>query len=79
MTPKVDEENLAELDGIVAGMKAAGIATTRDEIIAYNAQLEFEGYWWPQEKKRLADDKTAPAKERCSAFSPPARGRRITA
>lgn len=68
MTPKVDAENLAELDGIVAGLKAAGIATTRDEIVAYNAQLEFEGYWWPQEKKRLADEKTAPAKERCSAF-----------
>ena len=68
MTPKVDPENLAEIDGIVAGMNARGISTTRDEIIAYNAQLEFEGYWWPQEKKRLADEKTAPNRERCSAF-----------
>lgn len=72
LTPKVDPENLAELDGIVAGMKAAGIQTTRDELVAYNAQLEFEGYWWPLEKKRLADappnPHLEPAKDRCSAF-----------
>jgi hypothetical protein len=68
MTPKVDAENLAEIDGIVAGLRAAGVETTRDEMVAYNAQLEFEGYWWPQEKKRLADAKPEPAKERCSAF-----------
>jgi hypothetical protein len=68
MTPKVDAENLAEIDGIVAGMKAAGIPTTRDEIVAYNAQLEFEGYWWPKEKKRLEDDHANAIKERCSAF-----------
>lgn len=68
MTPKVDVENLAEIDGIVAGLKAAGRTTTRDEMVAYNAQLELEGYWWPQEKKRLADEKTTPARERCSAF-----------
>jgi hypothetical protein len=68
MTPKVDAENLAELDGIVAGLKAAGVATTRDEMVAYNAQIEFEGYWWPQEKKRLADEKPVPPKDRCSAF-----------
>ncbi len=72
LTPKVDAENLAELDGIVAGMKAAGIQTTRDEMVAYNAQLEFEGYWWPLEKKRLADappnPHLEPVKDRCSAF-----------
>lgn len=68
MTPKVDAENLAEIDGIVAGLGAAGIETTRDEVVAYNAQLEFEGYWWPQEKKRLADEHAAAIQERCSAF-----------
>ncbi len=68
MTPKVDAENLAEIDGIVAGLSAAGIQTTRDEVVTYNAQLEFEGYWWPKEQKRLADAHAAAVQERCSAF-----------
>jgi hypothetical protein len=42
MTPKVDAEDLEEIDGIVAGLRAAGVASSRDEIVAYNAQLEFE-------------------------------------
>jgi hypothetical protein len=68
LTGKIDPENLAELDGIVAGMHAAGVETTRDEMVAYNAQLEFEGYWWPLEKKRLGDTRIEPAQDRCSAF-----------
>jgi hypothetical protein len=68
LTPKVDPENLAELDGIVAGMRAAGKETSRDEMVAYNAQLEFEGYWWPLEKKHLGDTRPEPAQDRCSAF-----------
>ena len=28
-TPKVDSENLAEIDGIAEGMKAAGVVTTK--------------------------------------------------
>jgi hypothetical protein len=68
LTGKVDAENLAELDGMVAGMQAAGIETTRDEMVAYNAQLEFESYWWPMEKKHLGDARIEPAQDRCSAF-----------
>jgi len=33
-TPKVDIENITEINGIVEGMKAAGVITTRDEIVA---------------------------------------------
>lgn len=68
VTPKVDAENLAEIDGLVAGLKAADVETTRDEMVAYNAQLEFEGYWWPLEKKNLPETRSEPAKDRCSAF-----------
>ena len=68
LTPKVDGENLQELDGIVAGLEAAGIQTTRNEMVAYNAQLEFEAYWWPSEKKHLGDVRPPPAQDRCSAF-----------
>ena len=38
---KIDKENLAELDGIVEGMQAAGVPSSRAEIIAYNAYLEL--------------------------------------
>ena len=33
---KIDAENLAEMDGIVEGLPAAGVPTSRDEIVAYN-------------------------------------------
>ena len=44
---KIDEENLAEIDAIVDGMRIAGVSSTRDELVAYNAYLELLGYWWP--------------------------------
>src|SRR3954465_8303852 len=34
--PKIDRESLEEIDGIAAGMRAAGVETTRAELIAYN-------------------------------------------
>lgn len=68
LTPKADPESLAEIDGLVGGLRAAGVQTTRNEMIAYNGQIEFEGYWWPQEKKRMAESKPEPPKEHCSAF-----------
>jgi Phospholipase B len=66
--PKVDPENLAEIDGIVEGMKAAGVATTRREMITCNAFFELNWYWWPQEKKRLGDTSPPPPKQSCSSF-----------
>jgi len=42
-TPKVDSEYLAEIDGIVEGLKAAGVSTSMDEVVAYNAF--FELFW----------------------------------
>jgi len=50
---KIDKENLAELDGIVEGLQAAGIPSSRAEIIAYNGYLELGWYWWPQELKKI--------------------------
>jgi hypothetical protein len=40
-TPKVDAEDLAEIDGIVEGLRAAGVSTTRDEMIAYNGYFDL--------------------------------------
>ena len=67
-TPKVDEENLEEIDGIVEGMKAAGVVTTRDEIVTYNGFTELDGYWWPTVKDSISPNSPNPKKESCSSF-----------
>jgi hypothetical protein len=66
---KIDKENLAEIDGLVEGMIAAGIPSSRGEMIAYNAYLELSLYWWPQEIKKIkGDNKAKPPGQSCSAF-----------
>jgi hypothetical protein len=65
---KIDKENLAELDGIVEGMQAAGVPSSRAEIIAYNAYLELSWYWWPQQLKKIKDGKAKLGRQSCSAF-----------
>jgi hypothetical protein len=68
-TPKIDPEILAELDGLAEGARAAGIAVSRDDLLAYNGILELQGYWWPLELKRLKDAPLGPgARQSCSSF-----------
>lgn len=67
-TSKVDAEDIAEIDGIVEGMKAAGIPTSRDEIVTLNDFVELSGYWWPTIKDAIAPNSLIPAKESCSSF-----------
>jgi hypothetical protein len=67
-TPKIDTENMAEINGIVEGMKAAGILTTRDEIVAYNGYPELMNYWWPSVKDTISPNSPDPRKEKCSSF-----------
>jgi hypothetical protein len=70
VTPAVDPENREELLGIVDGLRAAGVVTTLDELTAYNACMELEGYWWPEIKKKMdgrATVVTAPPQS-CSSF-----------
>src|SRR5438067_2493073 len=66
--PKIDRENLDEIDGIVAGMRAAGVETTRAELIAYNGFFELNWYWWPKELKNIKEQTTPPQKQACSSF-----------
>jgi hypothetical protein len=66
---KIDPENLAELDGIAEGARAAGVKTSREEIIAYNGIIELSSYWWPTELKKIKDAPVPPAtRESCSSF-----------
>ncbi len=67
-TAKIDSENVKEIDGIVEGMKAAGISTTRDELVTYNGWKELLSYWWPTVKDSISPNTPEPMKESCSAF-----------
>jgi hypothetical protein len=67
--PKMDPENLAELDGIAEGARAAGFSASRGELIAYNGIFELQGYWWPMELKKIKDQPvTGAARQSCSSF-----------
>ncbi len=68
LTPKVDREDRAEIDGMVEGLKAAGVSTSRDEIVTLNAIIELSDYWWPKEKKKLQNDSKDAAEDHCSSF-----------
>ena len=67
-SPNVVGECLEEIDGIVEGMRAAGVATTRNEMIAYNGYIELMWYWWPEKKKEMESLAPEPRKESCSSF-----------
>lgn len=67
-TPKVDIENITEIKGIVEGMKAAGVSTTTDELVTYNAYMELLWYWWPTVKDKISPNSPDPAREGCSSF-----------
>lgn len=66
--PGVDAENLAEIDGMVEGLRIAGVDTSRHELVAYNGIIELSAYWWPKEKEKLQTDSPSPSKQSCSAF-----------
>jgi hypothetical protein len=66
---KVPPELLEEMEGIAAGFSKAGVPTTVDDVIGWNAWIELTGYWWPTVAAQYAA--AAPmgqAKSHCSAF-----------
>jgi hypothetical protein len=66
---KVTPELTEEMEGIAAGLSAAGVPTTLDDIIGWNAYQEMTGYWWPTVAGQYVND--APdgnRKSHCSAF-----------
>jgi Phospholipase B len=66
--PKVDPELLAEIDGIAEGMNAAGVAVTREDLVAYNDWFDLEGSWFPTVKKDVGSRASSLPKQSCSAF-----------
>ncbi len=68
LLPKIDDEDLDEIRGIVEGVEAAGDSTSVEDMIAYNGIIELEGYWWPEQKKKLEAASPDPRKDGCSSF-----------
>lgn len=66
-TPQIDKEFLEELQGITAGVSAAGINTSLNEILALNGYLELVSYWWPKARKKEPEGHSN-LKQHCSAF-----------
>ncbi len=66
--PRVEEEYRRELNGIVEGLKARGVALDVWDVTALNGFLEFSPYyiqWWEKRQGRPA---AARSRESCSAF-----------
>lgn len=66
---KITRELTAEMEGIAAGLTKAGMSTSFDDIIGWNAYMEITGYWWPTVAAQYTND--APLgnrKSHCSAF-----------
>ena len=68
LTPKVDAENLEEIDGIAEGLKVAGENFSRDELVALNGYPEIIDSWWPTVKDSVHSHAVAHPKESCSSF-----------
>jgi hypothetical protein len=67
-TPKVDSEIIAEINGMVDGMKAAKYFVTQDELITLNGFFELAWYWWPTVKDSISPNAIEPKKQSCSSF-----------
>ena len=72
--PLIPKEQLDEMSGIAAGLTKAGVPTTLDQIIGWNAYMEMTGYWWPTVASQYkgaapgAYQGASKAKSHCSAF-----------
>lgn len=67
----IPDELLQEMNGIAAGFTRAGIPTTLDDVIGWNAYMELTGYWWPTVKEKYTASEAAGSikgKSHCSAF-----------
>jgi hypothetical protein len=68
---RVAPDLIEEMRGIAAGLSKAGVPTTLDEIIGWNAYEEMTGYWWPTVAQSYASAPVSAgtlAKSHCSAF-----------
>ena len=66
---KVPSELHAEIEGVAAGLTAAGVPSTFDDVLGINDWMELTGYWWPKNSGRYtALAPTGGEGNHCSAF-----------
>jgi hypothetical protein len=66
--PRIEEEYRREIDGIVAGLNAKGVAADRWDLVALNANQELPYYYVPWLDKREGKLPVTHAPGNCSAF-----------
>ena len=64
----IDPEYRAEIDGIVAGLAAKGVAADRWDVVALNANQELPFYYVPWLDKQAGKPATVHSPGNCSAF-----------
>lgn len=66
---KVPEEIADEMKGIAAGLSAAGVKASFEDVLAWNAWMEITGYWYPSVASKYAKAGPHCVREgHCSAF-----------
>jgi len=67
--PKIDSEYQQELEGIVDGLRARGVAMDLDDVVALNAKEELPGYYcpWYDARHKVAGAPHLTSPESCSA------------
>lgn len=68
LRPRIDTSILSELDGLVDGLSAANIRTSRAEMIVYNGIIELQKYWWPAVKDSMKLRSPDQPQHSCSSF-----------
>ena len=65
----IPPELRTEIEGIAAGLTAAGVPSTFDDVLGINDWMELTGYWWPKNSGRYtALAPTGGEGNHCSAF-----------
>ncbi len=66
---KVPDELREEMEGIAAGLTAAGVPASFKDVLGINDWMELTGYWWPKNAGRYAAvTPTGGQGGHCSAF-----------
>lgn len=66
---KIPGELRAEMEGIAAGLTAAGVPASFEDVLGINDWMELTGYWWPKNSGRYsALSKANLQGAQCSAF-----------
>src|SRR5260370_41412424 len=49
---KIPDELREEMEGVAAGLTAAGVPATFKDVLGINDRMELTGYWWPKNSGR---------------------------